>query len=130
MGSWFVLVTLAISLVVWLIMRVTVPQYRAAQNTLDKVTLLTRENYVGARVVRAFARQEDVYKRQAQGRLNDIRNVMLVGFGVKIFQALAGCFLMAAQIVIGTVCNAPVSYTHLDVYKRQVQAMVEKASAT
>ena len=32
---------------------------------------------------------------------------MLVGFGVKIFQALAGCFLMAAQIVIGTVCNAP-----------------------
>ena len=54
MGFWFVLVTLAISLVVWLIMRVTVPQYRAAQNTLDKVTLLTRENYVGARVVRAF----------------------------------------------------------------------------
>lgn len=43
MGFWFVLVTLAISLVVWLIMRVTVPQYRAAQNTLDKVTLLTRE---------------------------------------------------------------------------------------
>ena len=45
MGFWFVLVTLAISLVVWLIMRVTVPQYHAAQNTLDKVTLLTRENY-------------------------------------------------------------------------------------
>ena len=70
MGFWFVLVTLAISLVVWLIMRVTVPQYRAAQNTLDKVTLLTRENYVGARVVRAFARQDDeiadFYRRERQ----------------------------------------------------------------
>ena len=36
MGFWFVLVTLAISLVVWLIMRVTVPQYRAAQNSWTK----------------------------------------------------------------------------------------------
>ena len=40
-------------------MRVTVPIYHEAQNGLDRVTLLTRENYVGARVVRAFARQAD-----------------------------------------------------------------------
>lgn len=58
-GLWFLAVTAAISLVVWLIMRVTVPHYHAAQSTLDRVTLLTRENYVGARVVRAFARQSD-----------------------------------------------------------------------
>ena len=40
-------------------MRATVPIYHEAQNGLDKVTLLTRENYVGARVVRAFSRQAD-----------------------------------------------------------------------
>ncbi|MDD4851329.1 MAG: ABC transporter permease, partial [Gemmiger sp.] len=55
----FVLTTLAISVVVYLIMRATVPIYKNAQATLDHVTLLTRENYVGARVVRAFSRQAD-----------------------------------------------------------------------
>ncbi len=55
----FVLATVLISLIIWLIMRTTVPIYHQAQNGLDRVTLLTRENYVGARVVRAFARQAD-----------------------------------------------------------------------
>lgn len=55
----FVVATVLISLIIWLIMRATVPIYHQAQNGLDRVTLLTRENYVGARVVRAFARQAD-----------------------------------------------------------------------
>lgn len=55
----FLIVTAVISLIIWAIMRTTVPIYRDAQNHLDRVTLLTRENYVGARVVRAFARQPD-----------------------------------------------------------------------
>lgn len=55
----FVAATVVISLIIWLIMRATVPIYHQAQNSLDRVTLLTRENYVGARVVRAFARQAD-----------------------------------------------------------------------
>ena len=55
----FLGVTVVVSLIIWAIMRVTVPIYHEAQNGLDRVTLLTRENYVGARVVRAFARQAD-----------------------------------------------------------------------
>ena len=55
----FLVVTAVISLIIWAIMRTTVPIYHDAQNHLDRVTLLTRENYVGARVVRAFARQPD-----------------------------------------------------------------------
>lgn len=55
----FIAATVIISLIIWLIMRTTVPIYHEAQNGLDRVTLLTRENYVGARVVRAFARQAD-----------------------------------------------------------------------
>ena len=54
----FLGVTVAVSLIIWAIMRVTVPIYHEAQNGLDRVTLLTRENYVGARVVRAFARED------------------------------------------------------------------------
>ena len=55
----FLVATAVISLIVWRIMHTTVPLYHEAQNCLDRVTLLTRENYVGARVVRAFARQAD-----------------------------------------------------------------------
>lgn len=55
----FLAATAIISLIIWLIMRATVPIYHQAQNGLDRVTLLTRENYVGARVVRTFARQAD-----------------------------------------------------------------------
>lgn len=36
----------------------TVPLYKKVQGRLDKVTLITRENLVGARVVRAFNHQE------------------------------------------------------------------------
>lgn len=48
-----------IALAIFLIVRITIPIYKRVQNTLDRVVLLTRENYVGARVVRAFSRQED-----------------------------------------------------------------------
>ncbi|MDD3278406.1 MAG: ABC transporter ATP-binding protein [Lachnospiraceae bacterium] len=51
-----------IALSIFVIVRLTIPIYKKVQNTLDKVVLLTRENYTGARVVRAFSRQEDEKK--------------------------------------------------------------------
>ena len=39
----FIGVTITVSLIIWAIMRVTVPIYHEAQNGLDRVTLLTRE---------------------------------------------------------------------------------------
>ncbi|MBR4529307.1 MAG: ABC transporter ATP-binding protein [Lachnospiraceae bacterium] len=55
----FVLVIPLLSLLVFLIMRRTAPLYKAAQERLDEVLLHTRENLVGARVVRAFNRQDE-----------------------------------------------------------------------
>ena len=43
----------------------------------------------------------------AEGRLDNIRNVLLVGLGVEVFKALAGGLLVLSQIVVGAVCNAP-----------------------
>ena len=40
-------------------MRITVPIYKKVQSILDQIVLHTRENYVGARVVRAFSREKD-----------------------------------------------------------------------
>lgn len=51
-----------IGLAIFLIIRLTIPIYKKAQNFLDGLVRITRENYVGARVVRAFSRQEDEKK--------------------------------------------------------------------
>lgn len=48
-----------ISVVIYLIMKLTVPIYKKVQKALDKISLITRENHVGVRVVRAFGRQEE-----------------------------------------------------------------------
>ena len=72
---WFLGITAVISLVIWAIMRATVPIYHDAQTTLDRVTQLTRENYVGTRVVRAFSRQKDEMAgfAAANDRLRDVQ---------------------------------------------------------
>lgn len=49
----------ALSVVVFGVMAVSMPLYKKVQRQLDQVTQATRENLTGARVVRAFNRQED-----------------------------------------------------------------------
>lgn len=46
-------------LVVWLIMRITLPRYNTLRKKVDGVVLKTRENLAGVRVIRAFNMQED-----------------------------------------------------------------------
>ncbi len=55
----FVTAVPLISLVIYLIMKWTVPIYKKVQSSLDRISLITRENHVGARVVRAFGRQAE-----------------------------------------------------------------------
>lgn len=54
----FVVVIAALSLVIFGIMGLTMPGYKNVQRQLDGVTLTTRENYAGARVIRAFAAED------------------------------------------------------------------------
>lgn len=54
----FVVVIAALSLVVFGIMGLTMSGYKNVQRQLDGVTLTTRENYAGARVIRAFAAED------------------------------------------------------------------------
>ncbi len=53
----FALVIPVLSIVVFLIMRYTVPMYRRVQGALDKVLSRTRENLSGVRVLRAFGKE-------------------------------------------------------------------------
>ena len=61
-GLIFLIAVPVISIVIYGIMRTTVPIYKKAQSFLDRISLITRENHVGARVVRAFGRQQEEYK--------------------------------------------------------------------
>ena len=51
----FVVSVPLISIVLYVIMKWTVPIYKRVQAALDKISLLTRENHVGVRVVRAVS---------------------------------------------------------------------------
>ena len=121
---WFLGVTAAISLVIYLIMRLTVPRYHQAQNTLDRVTLLTRENYVGARVVRAFSRQKDEIDdftaandrlKQIQltaGRISALMNPMtyvVVNLGILAVLLRGGRYVDAGSLTQGEII-ALISY--------------------
>ncbi len=63
---WFVVVIPLLSLVVFGIMLISMPLYKKVQRQLDQVTLTTRENLAGVRVIRAFNRQEDEIQKFEQ----------------------------------------------------------------
>lgn len=72
----FVVAIPALSVVVFGIMGLSMPLYKKVQRQLDYVTLATRENLTGARVIRAFNRQEDEIGRFEES------NDMLVRFQI------------------------------------------------
>lgn len=55
----FIVAGIIVSIVLFVIMSSSVPYYRKIQKKLDNVSLLTRENLLGARVVRAFSNQQE-----------------------------------------------------------------------
>jgi len=55
----FLVAIILLSIVVFGIMAYTIPKHRDVQNKLDSVTLITRENLTGARVIRAFTNEEN-----------------------------------------------------------------------
>lgn len=58
----FVVAIPLLSVVVFGIMLISIPLYKKVQGALDKVLGITRENLTGARVIRAFNKEEDEIK--------------------------------------------------------------------
>lgn len=55
----FLIATPLIGVVIYFVMTRSIPYYRRIQSILDRVSLLTRENLAGARVIRAFSKQKN-----------------------------------------------------------------------
>lgn len=72
----FVVTIPLLSLVVFGVMAVSIPLYRKVQERLDKVLGITRENLTGARVIRAFHKEEEEKARFEEGleRLTFMQN--------------------------------------------------------
>ena len=71
----FVVTIPLLSVVVFGVMLISIPLYRRVQNALDQVLGKTRENLTGARVIRAFHREEeeiDEFERR-NGVLNSLQ---------------------------------------------------------
>lgn len=71
----FVVAIPLLALVVFGVMKLSIPMYADVQKQLDSVVLSTRENLNGARVIRAFNRQEDEKEayREKNGLLKDLQ---------------------------------------------------------
>ena len=67
----FFVVAPFISLVIFFIMKKTIPMYKKTQQKLDRASMLTGENLEGTRVIRAFSRQQEEIEEFSEA-VNDI----------------------------------------------------------
>lgn len=79
LGMIFLICTPAIGLVFWFVMARCIPYYRQLQAKLDRIALICREGLSGARVVRAFVREDHERERFAQAADGQANTAIAVG---------------------------------------------------
>lgn len=79
LGLIFLTCTPAIGIVFWLVMARCIPYYKQLQAKLDRIALICREGLSGARVVRAFVREDHERERFAQAADDQARVAIAVG---------------------------------------------------
>lgn len=79
LGIIFLICTPAIGLVFWFVMARCIPYYRQLQAKLDRIALICREGLSGARVVRAFVREDHERERFAQAADEQAHVAIAVG---------------------------------------------------
>lgn len=79
LGMIFLICTPAIGLVFWFVMARCIPYYRQLQTKLDRIALICREGLSGARVVRAFVREDHERERFAQAADDQANTAIAVG---------------------------------------------------
>lgn len=79
LGFIFLICTPAIGLVFWFVMARCIPYYKQLQAKLDRIALICREGLSGARVVRAFVREDHERERFAQAADDQANTAIAVG---------------------------------------------------
>ena len=112
----FFIVAPLISLIIFIIMRRTIPMYKDTQKKLDRAAMLTQESLEGTRVIRAFSRQEDQVRAfgenaddiaassAAVGRISAILNpaaFMIMNLGIVVILWNGGLKIDAGDLTQG-----------------------------
>lgn len=115
-GLIFLCIGAVVFFFVWLVMRVAVRGYRQVQSGLDEVLLKTNEQLAGARVLRAFCREEhecadfeetSVSLRSSQVRVGDVAGLMnpltyaSVNLGLVVVLYVGGASIDAGHLTQG-----------------------------
>lgn len=79
LGMIFLICTPAIGLVFWFVTARCIPYYKQLQAKLDRIALICREGLSGARVVRAFVREDHERERFAQAADDQANTAIAVG---------------------------------------------------
>ena len=118
LGIIFLICTPAIGLVFWFVMARCIPYYKQLQGKLDRIALICREGLSGARVVRAFVREDHERERFAQaaddqaytaiavGKLSSILNpvtFLVMNLGVCAILWVGGIQVNAGELTQGQV---------------------------
>ncbi len=118
LGIIFLICTPAIGLVFWVVMARCIPYYKQLQAKLDRIALICREGLSGARVVRAFVREDHERERFAQaaddqahvaiavGRLSSILNpvtFLVMNLGVCAILWVGGIQVSVGELTQGQV---------------------------
>ncbi len=96
----FVVAIPLLSVVVFGVMLISMPLYKKVQKQLDQVLLTTRENLLGARVVRAFNRQEDEVRKFDQENALLVRLQVFVGKISALMNPVTYVIINGAVIVL------------------------------
>ncbi len=116
----FVIVAPLIAFSIYFVMSHTAPMYSHIQHILDEVSLITRENLSGVRVIRAFNQQimnKNVLNQQPQNKkknrslqanLSAVLNpatTIIVNFGIIAILYISGFKINAGSMITGEVIS-------------------------
>ena len=114
----FLVIAPCLAFVIYKIMSLTIPRYKHIQKTIDHTNLLTGEVLSGARVIRAFSRQQDEEKEFRKitdeltelqikaGKINALMNPLtyvIVNFAIAIIIKAGGDHVYSGSISRGEV---------------------------
>ena len=120
-----------LSAVVFAVMLVCMPLYKKSQGKLDKVLLSTRENLTGARVLRAFCKEDDEKRLFAERNGELTKSQKFVGGISALMNPLTYALINGAIIVLIYVGALGVDYGNLSqgsvlaLYNLMTQILVE-----
>lgn len=89
-----------VALTLYIIMSKSIPFYSTIQKKLDRISLLTRENLVGARVIRAFSRQQSEQKEFSEACDSHTDSSVIVGKISALLNPLTSVIMNLAIVAI------------------------------